>query len=311
MNNSSSKLINDITDKDIRTKFNNDLFVSKSNNIDVSNIKNNPKLLKNFYDNWGKNGKKEDLKNISELLEIKKRDISAGKKVNFDTYLYTQDNKLSDNDVFIPLEYSQKWGERVEHVTRRKDDLDYDYRITLSNSEKLTPLDTLSFLNALESRLEKRQLPLDFKYYGSSCDALILYLKKDDFFDYVNILEELKSNEEVSQIIPNFGEKKTFTGGIGENSYYGISLGSEHPIFSRIRGMKSLTMTNYSGKLMDYSFDTLMKKYDGNLDLISTSEMYSEMQRLHQTHQFGFTKNVEIPFWMNKDMYNDMLNAGD
>ena len=54
-----------------------------------------------------------------------------------------------------------------------------------------------------------------------------------------------------------------------------------------------------------------MNKYNNDIDLINTSEMYSEMQRLHQIHQFGTVVNSEVPFWMNKDMYDDMQNVSN
>jgi len=289
------------------TDLNGDITIPPTRTTDIYNPQNNTEALNIFYNDWIATGRYTDIKNIDELLALAKTDLRNGvalRDISFDSYLYVQKPGF---DYEIPDEYYSRWGMETEHVRRRCNagETNYDYRITLSTGSELTPTDTLTFLNELDNQLEINQLPLDFKYYGGPHDALILYIRKEDLPDYFQVLEEMKTNREVSHIIPKFGDQKTFCGGPNSSSYYGFSLGSESSLNPRIRG-NNYTMTNYSGQLMQSAFGNLMTKYNGNFELITSNEMFIEMQRLHQIHQFGNPTSIEIPFWMNSGMYSDM-----
>ena len=268
---------------------------------------NRGELLQKCYENWEVDGKKLDYKNIEDLLSIAKKDLSEGKKANFGTYLYQKSNYGNEG---IPKGYFDIFTD-VEHETRRwhGSPFDYDYRISLENSKSLTPEESLIFLKELENRLAKNDVPLNFKFYGSNSDALIFYIKKENLQEYIDILEELKTHEDLKNIITKFDEQKPFTGSYGSDSYYGLSLGGVRESDGRLKSsLPTLTMTGYSGRLMQNAFDILLKKYDGDASLINATEMFSEMQKLHQLKQFGEVSSIDVPFWMNKDMYTDMVN---
>ena len=264
-------------------------------------------ILKKYYENWELDGKKLDYKNIEDLLVIARKDFSEGKKVDFGTYLYL---KSSYNDPYLPDGYDSIY-KSTEHELRRwhGNSMDYDYRISLENGKYLTPEDTLIFLNKVEDKLSQKNIPLNFKFYGSNSDALIFYIKKENLQQYLDILEELKTHEDLKNILTKFGEQKPFTGSYENDSYYGFSLGAIRKSNGRLKStMPSQTMTGYSASLMQNAFDNLLKKYDGNISLINSTEMFSEMQKLHQLKQFGKVSSIDIPFWMNKDMFTEMIN---
>lgn len=261
-------------------------------------------LLQKCYENWEVDGKKLDYKYIDDLLSIAKKDLSEGERANFQQYLYA---KSDYGNSYIPKGYYDKFKETDHELRRWNGNMNYDYRISLENSKSLTPEESLIFLNELDKLLEQNDVPLNFKFYGSNSDALIFYIKKENLQKYIDILEELKTHEDLKNIITKFGEQKPFTGSYGSDSYYGLSLGSYKGPDGRIR-VSTKTMTGYSASLMQNAFDNLLKKYDGDASLINATEMFSEMQKLHQLKQFGEVSSIDVPFWMNKDMYADMVN---
>ena len=268
---------------------------------------NRGELLQKCYENWEVDGKKLDYKNIEDLLSIAKKDLSEGKKADFGTYLYQKGNY---GNTYIPEGYSDIFASS-EHESRRwhGSEFDYDYRISLENSKSLTPEESLIFLKELENKLAKKDVPLNFKFYGSNTDALIFYIKKENLQEYIDILEELKTHEDLKNIITKFDEQKPFTGSYGPDSYYGLSLGAIRESNGKLKSsLPTVTMTGYSGQLMQNAFNILLKKYDGDASLINATEMFSEMQKLHQLKQFGEVSSIDVPFWMNKDMYTDMVN---
>ena len=261
-------------------------------------------LLQKCYENWEVDGKKLDYKYIDDLLSIAKKDLSEGERANFQQYLYA---KSDYGNSYIPEGYYDKFKETDHELRRWNGNMNYDYRISLENSKSLTPEESLIFLNELDKLLEQNDVPLNFKFYGSNSDALIFYIKKENLQEYIDILEELKTHEDLKNIITKFGEQKPFTGSYGSDSYYGLSLGSYKGPDGRIR-VSTKTMTGYSASLMQNAFDNLLKKYDGDASLINATEMFSEMQKLHQLKQFSEVSSIDVPFWMNKDMYADMVN---
>lgn len=183
----------------------------------------------------------------------------------------------------------------------------YDYRITLSNSNKLIDEDIISFVNDFNEQTKKYNISYGIKVIPNERDVVIIYLKSSDLQKIIEILQNIKQS---NPIISKFGNVKPFTTTYEKDSYYSISMGSTKDV--KVTGIKGTwserikmgrTMTEYTANLIDQAYVNLYQKY-GDVELISPEEMYVEMKKLHNIH-YDFNKNEDVPIWMNEEINNE------
>lgn len=212
----------------------------------------------------------EFIKNMTKILEIEEFDISA--------------NKMGINGF---TELNQ-----------------YDYRITLSNSNNICFSDIQYLMNAFNLKAKEKGIAYGLKFEPDATDLLILYFRENTLENAVNILEDLKNNDNTfAQIVNKLGKQKPFTSSINDNSFYGVSMGTSRIVNNNFKGFLAIgkTFTEYIADLIDKAYINLLNKY-GSLEKITPIEMYEMMVLIHKNN-YGFSLNEDVPLWMNKDNY--------
>ena len=255
-----------------------------------------------------------DLETLDNFIKRKKENPT----LKAETFLYgcEQDNFL----YYTPITFQQKVNEVLNinnydisggnksSVNGFEAIYDYDYRISLQNSDKIKDSDIIEFINAFNVKSKNVNLKYGIKIKPNEQDLIIIYLTKDDLEKIISILEDLKTND----ITKKFGKRKPFTVGLDDKSYYGISMGStktqttsrfkNNMMSKRIEMGK--TMTEYSGYLIDKAYESLLNKYN-NIEKINAEELYQEMHNIHNMY-YNFNKEDNVPLWMNENIKRSM-----
>jgi len=248
-----------------------------------------------------------DLRTLEIFLKLKKeQNISATSFL----YAFSLANVIQDIPVddfvnnminILNVEKFDISGNKMG-INGFKDLNQYDYRITMSNSNNISFSDVQTFLEKFNLLAKTNKLSYGLKFEPNTTDLIILYLKETDLERTVNILEDLKNNEVA--LVSKFGRQKPFTTSIGDSQYYGVSMGSSKMFNTNMKGFFSLgtTFTEYTARLLESSYNELVNKYQGYLNYVTSVELYNTMLLNHKRN-YGYDLYENIPLWMNKENY--------
>jgi len=269
-----------------------------------------------------------EIKQVSDLNKVDTSlvDLEDAKKFiiakNETVELGTNDLILTSPHFYTPMEFDVSVEEVVKNLEKDipgfnvmashvvKGDygnpVEYDYRISLMTGDNFKISEMETFLRKFDETCTKENLPYNIKVSFDEADALIIYTRERDLIKYKEVLDNI-ANSEISEITTKF-HKKPFSVGGSDNSYYGISMGSDINATSRVGGSLAgkghrTTFGDYTEEISNIAYSELYSKYNGDISKITPEEFLDTMKKVHKTKQ-GLGTDVNIPIWMNKKIYN-------
>ena len=287
--------------------------------INLDEIKDSDELIAKLMNkNSLSANEKRDKMMIQRYLEFRSLGINS---------MHYHCPQLNANmDIRKAIQYSDEAGVMVSGHERQyaSEELasrgKFDYRITMRGSSEMVTDEAIAFANTLVSEANKRNLNIYMKDPWTH-DAVILYVDKEELLNTVRLLEDLKDaskyGDKVSMATKHFGPTITFGAVISDNSYYGISMahselrygrGPSKLVGSYGGGFGSTFGSYMEDECLDKAYNQLLKKYNGDVDKITASEMYPLVVKLHREYMLGSDATDDIPLWMNRRNYFDAKN---
>lgn len=281
----------------------------------INNSLDNLKILRNLLEDLKKNNNKDDdLEILREFLNKKNIDSSInGEKFLYEASFYNNLNYFTEDEFknkvnqVLGVNNIDMSGGTKSSINGFDAVYDYDFRITIQNSNLIKDYEIIEFLNVFKNK--SNNLKYGIKVIPNEKDLIIIYLKKEYLYEAISILEEIRKE---LPFINKFGNTKAFTTGLSKNSYYGVSMGATKDGNSNsfinnewAKRMKmGKTMTEYSGYLIDEAFNNLMNKHK-DISNISAEELYVEMHNVHNK-KYNFDIEEDVPLWINEEIHQIM-----
>ena len=279
-----------------------DTTIDSSKQVSLENIE-----IKTTKDLLGIDTTSKDLEDVRTFLLEKQKVSKEGPILYSDSYYTPMEYDIDPKEVknrLNGIDIGQNHFSKGDYGNL----YDYDYRITLMTGDNFKLSEFEKFIKKFDEVCVNRNLPYNLKVSFDEPDAFIIYTRQKDLLKYKEVLDYISNEEFVGSELANITKKfhkRPFSLSTGDNSYYGISMGSDVDVSTKflgdMRGHRT-TFGDYTEKVANSAYIELANKYS-DISKITPEEMLDTMKKIHNSKQ-GVDINIDLPLWMNQKIYN-------